>query len=610
MADHLESAYHKLNVGKLEEAAALFGQALQANPGNAQALLGLGRISLANSQPEKALSFLNLALKNDPESSETLEQIGHANWRLGRLLQAEAAYRRSIELEPGRATSWMNLGLLLWRQGRSEDGRISLEKAVALAPEDAGAANNLATVLHRLDRGEEALALYRRAVSLDPTLPGPYRNLAGLLKEMGRLTEAKALYDHALSAFPDDAETRRGYLTLLAYLPGVSPKDMFTAHRAYAAALPPPEPLPAFPNLREPNRKLRLGYISCDFRSHPVARNLEPIYRAHDRTQFEIYSYADIRFRDGVSEGFKALSDHWRETAHLSDAQLAETLRHDGIDIAMILAGRFESNRMGLSRHRPAPICVNSHDIATSGLEETDYLMADATLVPPGTPEHFTERVLKLPCVYVHPPLIGAPEVHPRRDGPPLFGAFANPAKINPEVLGLWGKVLKATPGSRLRMKYRNVYAAAALRKSTLLGLGVTQERVEFLEGWEGMPTHLNTLGGVDILLDTLPFSGATTTFEGLWMGVPTVTLAGKFMVGRWSATLLKAIGRSDLIATTPEDFVRIAHNLALDPARLAGLRQGLRAEVASSSLCDGALRTRQIERWLRSVWRKWAGAA
>jgi len=287
---------------------------------------------------------------------------------------------------------------------------------------------------------------------------------------------------------------------------------------------------------------------------------------------------------------------------------VAALVRADEVDVLVVLAGRFDRNRPLVAAYRPAPVRVSFHDPGTSGLSAVEYLIADRTLVPRRREERFSERVVCLPSFYIHAPLEG-PQVGPlpaAERGYVTFGSFNNPAKVNDEVLALWGEVLRAVPGSRLKLKFKNWFGNQGLRERMLRGLGSESDRVEFMAAEAARGEHLALYNDVDIALDPFPFTGSTTTFEALWMGVPVVTLAGAAMAGRWSASILQALKLPELVAGSRAEYVGIAAGLAGDLSRLAGLRAGLRDRVAGSPLCDGRSRARQVERIYRALWRRW----
>jgi predicted O-linked N-acetylglucosamine transferase (SPINDLY family) len=283
-------------------------------------------------------------------------------------------------------------------------------------------------------------------------------------------------------------------------------------------------------------------------------------------------------------------------------------VRADRIDVLVHLAGRFDRNQPGVAAYRPAPVQVSFHDPATSGVPGMDYLIADPVLAPRGGRERFVERVVRLPSFYVHDAIADAPPIGPSPagdGGAPTFGIFNNPAKLSDESLALWAEVLQRVPGARLLFRFRNRYESETLCRRVIGRLaegGIAENRVEIIAA--GMPDQpaLAVYNRVDIALDPQPFTGSTTTFEALWMGVPVVTLATDTMVGRWSASILKAAGLGDLVAQTTAGYVAAAVRLGADRPRLAGLRQDLRARVAASPLCDGRRRTRQLERLYRAL--------
>jgi predicted O-linked N-acetylglucosamine transferase (SPINDLY family) len=364
---------------------------------------------------------------------------------------------------------------------------------------------------------------------------------------------------------------------------------------------------------RDPERRLRVGYVSSDLIDHPIARNLEPVLANRDRARFETIVYAEIAQPDARSTRLQGLVDGWRQTVGLTDGQLAEIIRADAIDILVCLATRLDKGRPLIASHGAAPVQVSFHDPGTSGVPGMDYLIGDPVLTPRGGAERFSERVVRVPRFYVHAPLEGSPGVGPAPsigNGYVTFGSFNNPAKLNDGVLGLWGEVLRAVPGSRLQLKFKNWFGNAGLRERMIKGVGVAGERIRFGVEDVGTGAHVGLYNGIDIALDPTPFTGSTTTFEALWMGVPVVTLLGSTMAGRWSAAMLGAVGLGDLIAKSREEYVAIAARLAGDQGRRTALREALQGRVAGSSLCDGRGRARQIERLYRALWRRWCASA
>jgi protein O-GlcNAc transferase len=310
-----------------------------------------------------------------------------------------------------------------------------------------------------------------------------------------------------------------------------------------------------------------------------------------------------------MTEQLRTLTDEWRWTIGLGDAELAAQIRQDRIDVLVLLATRLDKGRPLLAAHRAAPVQVSFHDPGTSGLAAMQYLIADRVLVPSRPVERFTERVIRLPSFYIHAPIDNAPEVAvlpAAGRGYVTFGSFNNPAKVNDRVLALWGDVLRAVPHSRLKLKFKNWFANPGVYGRVLKGLGVDPDRVEFGLTDTAQSDHMALYAEIDIALDPFPFTGSTTTFEALWMGVPVVTLLGEMMVGRWSASMLHALKLDELIANSPARYVEIASTLAGDLARLSALRAGLRDRLRGSPLTDGQGRARQMGRVYRALWRRW----
>jgi predicted O-linked N-acetylglucosamine transferase (SPINDLY family) len=355
-----------------------------------------------------------------------------------------------------------------------------------------------------------------------------------------------------------------------------------------------------------------VGWLSCDFRNHPVARNLQPVFAGLDRRRFEAVCFADVPAPDATTEWFRGTAAAWHSTIGLDDGDVAKLIRSERIDIMVFIAGRFDTNRPQVASWRPAPVQVSFHDPATSGLATMDYLIADPVLAPPSRREYFTERVVRLPSYYIHAPLAGAPDPGPlpaASAGHVCFGSFNNPAKVNARTLAVWAEILRRLPDARLLLKYQNWFDSSLLRDRIYRQLGAdVASRVDFCVARDRLEEHISLYRQIDIALDPFPFTGSTTTFEALSMGVPVVSLAGENMAARWSASILHALKLDELIGRTPEEYVTKAVALASDAARLAELRATLRARVAASPLCNGKLRARQMERLFRTFWRQWCG--
>jgi protein O-GlcNAc transferase len=482
--------------------------------------------------------------------------------------------------------------------------------AVTIKPDFTDAHANLGAAWRSLGRFDAAEDSLRAALRLQPAHRSAQANLGLLLFDQGRVAEATGIYERALGQDPTHLPTWRNRIAAVLY----DPRREEAAHRRLMEEFASRFAQPArrsHPNQKDPERRLRVGYISSDFIDHPIARNLAPVLEHRDRERFEVFAYADVARGDATTTKLQGLTEGWRWIAGKSDADVAKTIQDDRIDILVCLAGRLDKGRPLIACQRAAPVQVSFHDPGTSGLPGMDYLIGDPVLTPRRTTEWFSERVIRLPWFYVHAPLsappVTAPPSHEHRYV--TFGSFNNPAKLNDDVVRLWARVMRETPRSVLVLKFRDWFASPGLQarlRSLLLAEGVDPARLRFGGDNEATSDHMARYHDIDIALDPFPFTGSTTTFEALWMGVPVVTLRGPFMAGRWSASMLSSVGLPELIAETADDFAAIVAQLANYPDRLTRLRTELRERVAHSPLCDGAGRAQQIERVYRAIWRRW----
>ncbi|HYH18981.1 MAG TPA: tetratricopeptide repeat protein [Azospirillum sp.] len=622
---------------------------------SAEALLSIGKALVQTGRFAEAEPVFRRLCAAHPNHPAFLTNLALALAEQGGWSRAETLFRRLATRWPDRAAGHLHLGRALMAGGRIGEAAASARRAAALEPASPRALASLADILaqgtdgprpypqllqlcrrslrvdpmaarewrrlaavrqHTLDH-DVAVECVRRSIALAPDDPVGYGDAASLSRPFGTPAETAVLYRRSLTLDPTSAERHRSLLAAVLYDPEMSARARFAEHRLFAIrhAGVAPAP-PAAPHGDGGNRRLRIGYLSSDFRDHSVARNMEPILRHRDRDAFHVVCYASVRVPDRTTETFRELADEWRDVVGLDDAAVAAAVRADRIDILVVLAGHFDENRPLVATYRPAPIQVSFHDPATSGLTEFDYLIADRFLVPGGTSERFTERVVRLPRFFVHPPLDDAPAVTPlplSHGRGPVFASFNNTAKLTVPVLELWARLLASIPASTLVLRYGSSFASAALRKrvtDVFAAHGVDAGRIGMPARVLSMHEHLAMYGHVDVALDPFPFCGATTSFEALWMGVPVVAWPQDTMVSRWSAAMLQAIGLDDLVADTADAYIAIARRLTADVPRLASLRAELRARVAASPLCDGRRRTRQLERAYRAMWRRHATAS
>lgn len=552
---------------------------LHANPNlpDGQLLEGINLIALDN--VDAAIAVLRRLVTQQPENAVAWKAIGDAAEKTNQPKLMVECYEASLEIDPNQIDLETALGNFFYRQRQYMVSRRHFERAVAIQPA-AGAYLNLAATISVMGRTKLACDALKHALSIDPEYIDAYRALLGL-----------QLY---LARRPDEVD-RDAYQAFAACV-----------HRSVEGATFSEINLPSNPT------RIRIAYLTSDFCTHPVTRNMLPILTKHDRLRFEICIYADIRRFDEFTVRCQQQADIWRDISGLSDREVAEKIHEDKISILVILAGRFDQNRPQICAYRAAPIQVSYHDGATSGLPEMDYLISDINMTPRNTKEWFSERVVRLPTFYVHEPIEDAPEISAlpvKRNGYVTFGSFNNPTKLNADVFQLWARILKAVPGSRLVLKHMGKFREPEIRDwclSSICAFGIDERRIEFPDQLNDRASHLTLYQQIDIALDTFPFTGSTTTFEALWMGVPVVTLAGELMVGRWSASMLRRVGLTALIAYTEDEYVATAVALATDLSRLDTMHSTLREQVSQSSLCNAHRTTRHLERVYRYMWHKW----
>lgn len=552
---------------------------LRENPNLPDGMLLEGISLIALDSVDEAIAVLRRLVAQQPENAVAWKAIGDAAEKTNQPKLMVECYEASLEINPNQIDLETAMGLFFYRQRQYPPARQHFERAIAIQPA-AGAYVNLASTISILGHPKLAYNALKHALSIDPEFINAYRGVLGL-----------QLY---LARRPDEVD-RDAYQAFAA-----------CAQRRAEGAVFSGGNLPSNPT------RIRIAYLTSDFCTHPVTRNMLPILTKHDRLRFEICIYADIKRFDELTVCCQQQADIWRDISGLNDREVAEKIHEDKIAILVILAGRFDENRPQVCAYRAAPIQVSYHDAATSGLPEMDYLISDISMTPCDSKEWFSERVVRLPTFYVHEPIEDAPEISAlpvKRNGYVTFGSFNNPTKLNADVFQLWARILKAIPNSRLVLKHTGKFSEPEIRDwclSSFCAFGVDESRIEFPDQLNDRASHLAIYQQIDIALDPFPFTGSTTTFEALWMGIPVVTLAGELMVGRWSASMLRRVGLTALIANTEDEYVATAVALATDLGRLEAMRSTLREQVSLSSLCNAHRTTRHLERAYRYMWRKW----
>jgi protein O-GlcNAc transferase len=613
---HFGKASQLLTQGNLEAAVEHLRRAVAMKPDYAEAHLSLGQALWQQGNLTAAAASLERGLSLMPYLAEGHSNLGLLYGALGKPDAAVESFNKALAIKPDFAWAHCNLGNVLAERGDLPAAIESYRSALAAQPDHVEAWVNLGNTLNAQDDLDAALECYRRALSIQPDHALACVNICAPLQAQGNLDAAIDSFRKALSLRPDYTAAHSGLLFLLNIHPGYSPAQRLAEARRYGAGVmeraKPFDRWLCHANVgAPPATPLRVGLVSADLREHPVGFFVESILAHIDPARVELIAYSTLRREDDTTARLKSHFSVWNSIADLSDEAAAARIHGDGIHILIDLSGHTAHNRLPVFAWRPAPLQVSWLGyFATTGLPTIDFLLADSKSVPRSLREQFTETIWCLPDTRLcfTPPGDDArlqPTPLPAaRNGYVTFASFQNPIKLNDRVLAVWGRILSALPDSRLRLLHRQMQSAAAqdLLRDRLQRLGIAPERLT-LVGHVPREEYLLAHADVDIILDTFPYPGATTTCEALWMGVPTVTLAGDTMISRQGASLLACAGLADWIAGNVDDYVAraLAHTADID--RLTHLRSSLRQRVLASPLFDAARFAQNLEAALQGMW-------
>jgi predicted O-linked N-acetylglucosamine transferase (SPINDLY family) len=571
---------------------------------------------LEDGREGEADAALQSILAEDPGHAPALRRAAWLRHKVGDNDAAARLLARSLEREPKNPDAIFNLGLVLATLGRNTEAEESYRRGLALKPNSVDGHNNLGVLLEAVGRYAEAEACYRRGIELAPTLAPTHNNLGVLLKEEGRLAESLAVHRQAVRLDPHLPAARSNLLYTLNYDETVSPQALYDEHVAWGTSEGARFPIGGsrFANRAEPTRRLRIGYVSGDFRHHSAAFFFAPLLEAHDRQSVEVFLYSNDPRADAMTTRLKSRTDHWVAIHHLSDELAAARIREDAIDILVDLSGHTSRNRLMLFARKPAPIAVSWLGYPnTTGLPAIDYRLTDAVADPPGDADRpHSERLVRLePGFLCYSPPAEAGAVGPLpalRAIHVTFGSFNNFAKLSGATIALWARLLRQVPKARLVLKAPQFKDRGTRERcvAAFVAHGVAAERLEILPPQPSLAAHLAHYSRIDIALDPLTYNGTATTCEALWMGVPVITLRGNRHAARVGASILSSVGLEHLMAQSPDEYVAIAAEFARDLAALASLRGSLRERMRMSPLTDGANFARTVEAAYRSTWRNW----
>lgn len=514
-----------------------------------------------------------------PTAAELMAE-GRARFDANDLVRAQLLFEEVLELEPGHADALHFMGLTGHRVRDLGFAMEYLERSIEARPDDAVFHNNLGSILVQAGRSEEAAVFFRKALEIDPAMHAARANL----------------------------------IFIMVLLESVPPEAVYAEHVAWAKIHADPLLAQARPygNAPEPERRLRIGYISADFREHALSYFIAPALAQHDRAAVEVFCYYSGRIVDDVTRRLTRCADHWHQIADLDDAQAAELIRSHGIDILVDLSGHLRENRLLVLARKPAPVQVTYLAYPnTTGMSAIDYRITDAVCDPPGTTErYYRETLIRLPrCMWCYQPREDMPAVSPspaRQSGSVTFASMNGASKVTTRMLTLWARILGEVPDSRIVLTTVPEQGRERIR-DVLTQAGIAAARISL---YDRLPTKdfWALYAGIDIMLDTFPMNGGTTTCEALWLGVPVISRSGDIFQSRAGRSILGAMGLDELVAGSDEEYVRVAVALGRDSARQTALRASLRERMRASALTDGRAYARDLEAAYRGIWRTWCG--
>jgi len=602
----------------LQDAESSVRRALELKSNSAESWSNLSGILHDKKHYKDAIDACLKAVELNPSLPGAHNNMGLVFMALGELKKAEKHFNRAIRLKPDHAEAFNNLASLFSRSSRLDDAEACVRRALEFRPDYAVACAKLGDILNQKGMLGEAEAAARRAIEMNPKYSDGHNVLGMALVAQGKGEEAAAAFRKAIACMAKTIYAHSNLILTLHYLPGVTQESIYEETRRWNAehGASQAEFMRPHNNIPNPERRLKIGYVSADLKQHPVGFFFLPVIQNVNRKQFEVFCYANMVREDNVTKKIRALADHWRDISLISDEEASQTIRDDKIDILIEITGHAGNHRMVMFARKPAPIQVLSGGYyCTSGLDAMDYILSDATETPEGEGQWFSETVVRMPHGYIcYAPPDYAPDVNSLpalEKGYVTFGCCNNLAKINDQVIRLWADILNAVLNSRLSLRANTLddKATAQHVHDRFQKLGIAPERVA-LAGKAPHKAFLAHYHEIDIALDPFPYTGGLTTCEALWMGVPVISIMGQTFPGRHSASHLRNVGLNDWVVETAGEYLALAEKHSHDTKKLAILRATLRDQVAKSPLCNGELYTRNLEAIYRRMWRDWCAVA
>lgn len=588
---------------QLNAAIATYKQALEINPDFFEAHANLGSCLADEQYIDDAIAHYKTAIELRPDIPQLNSNLAEIYNKASKFDEAVAAAKKTLAVIPDFVPALNNLGVAYFYLNDTENAFQCLEKANTLAPDQYEILLNLGNCHADVAEHQQAIGCYERSIQLQPECSHIYHKLAISMGKLGRYEEVITNYRKTIELDPANHIAHSNMLFTLSARGMLSPQDMHkencywdelqgSSGRKYQFKYDRPLKL---------KDRLRIGYVSPDFRKHSVSYFFEPIIKNHNHARYEIYCYSNVYKEDATTERLKNWADHWRKIDSMPDKEVAELVHNDGIDILIDLAGHTADNRLRMFTWKPAPIQATYLGyFNATGIKAIDYWITDAIIHPPDTKELSVETKYHLDrCFYSYQPPDNAPDIKSSTDRPGIvFGSFNEYKKITDACIETWSTLLKQVSHSGLLIKAKILDESGA--REALLDKfrqqDIKQNRLQLVGYTETQAEHFACYNQVDICLDTFPFTGATTTAESLWMGVPVISWAGDTLAHRFSTSLLHAVGLDEMCVTGRDAYINRAIEVAENKSLLNELRQTLRQRMLVSPLCDGADLARALE--------------
>ena len=616
--NHLE-IYNYLGImqhkqGKLIEAEESYKKMIELKPDLAEAYNNLGNNYKEQSKFIEAEKSFKKAIALKPKYVDAYYNMGIMLNKQQKHNEAEASYKKALELKPDHVKALNNLGNTYKEQSKFIEAEASYKKALELKPDHVEAYNNLGCMLNDQDKFVEAESYFSKAIALNPNYTEAYSNLGNTFQGLGKIKKAVQNYDKAIKLQIDYSKAYHNKNVCLNYSSLYSPLYIYKQHLKFEKQFGRfKSKLHLRTNIKKKNyERLRIGYVSGDFREHSISYFFKPLLENHNAHVVETFCYYNNIFVDEITKSLMRNCDNWRSIFGIANSEVSKIIRADKIDILVDLSGHTDNNNLLVFAKKPAPIQVTWLGYPnTTGLSTIDYRFTDSITDPIGeTDEFYSEKLFRLPngflCFQGNEKVLFQSELPCNRQDFITFGSFNNSSKLTPLVIDVWSKILHLVPNSRLILKCNKFKYNKSYFYELFKNKGLDKDRLYLYEHLPNTKDHLELYNSIDIGLDPFPYNGTTTTCEALWMGVPVITLLGDRHVARVGASILTNISLQDFIAKDIDTYIKIALEISSNRKKLQEIRRTLRGRITKAPLCDARSFAVDVETAYKKMWQKY----